>query len=69
MKLEDVVGGVRVRIVKVGDAFFPRRYKGCIGRVRGFSLDCGASETDPMLLVAVPGFGTEWFWLEELEVA
>lgn len=70
MKLADVVGGVRVRITGPGDEFFPKRYKGRIGRVRAFDANtCGSSEADPMLKVSVRGFGTDWFWLEELELA
>lgn len=68
MKLADVVGGVRVRIVGPGDKFFPRSFKGRIGRVRAFDPNtCGSSEADPMLMVAVLGVGTEGFFLEELE--
>lgn len=70
MKLADVVGGVRVRITGPSDEFFPKRYKGRIGRVRAFDLNtCGSSEADPMLMVAVRGVGTEGFFLEELELA
>jgi len=69
MKLADVVGGVRVRIVGPGDEFFPKKFKGHVGRVRAFDPNtCGSSGADPMLMVAVWGFGSDWFWLEELEL-
>ena len=67
MKLADVVGGVRVHIIGSGDVAFPSRFKGRVGRVCAF--DTGGLAGEPMIKVAVKGFGTGWFWLEELELA
>lgn len=70
MNVEDVVGGRRVRVLQHGDdTFFPEYYCGRVGRVRAVVLDDhGASPTDPFVIVAFHGVGTDGFWLGELEL-
>lgn len=69
MKLNQVRGGVIVKVVSRADGMLERKYIGRFGKVVGFdSTDCGASETDPMIMVKIAGMKTDGFWLEELEL-
>lgn len=69
MKLKDVRGGAKVRVTRMVDESADRKFLRKVGHIRSVVIDDhGASKSDPMLVVAFRGIGTDAFWLEEIEL-
>lgn len=69
MKLDQVKGGVLVRVKGCSDETADRHHVGKFGRITAFDPDtCGSSESDPFLIVDFIEGGSDGFWLEELSV-